>query len=77
MELKVSELRTSLVEHGARILEKPNQNCHMFDVGYPVAFEVGERAPDCDLTPVEFLMADPAIGTLRQEDEAREMTCQG
>jgi len=42
----VSELRTSLVEHG-----------------------VGERAPDCDLTPVEFLMADPAIGTLRQEDE--------
>lgn len=49
----------------------------MFDVFVSVAFEVGERAPDCDLTPVEFLMADPAVGTLRQEDEAREMTCQG
>lgn len=42
----VSEIRTSLVEHG-----------------------VGERAPDCDLTPIEFLMADPSIQMLRQQHE--------
>ncbi|CAJ1389398.1 unnamed protein product [Effrenium voratum] len=46
--------------------------------GFPPASElrtslvehgVGERAPDCDMSALDFLMADPAICTLRQQHE--------
>lgn len=37
LELKVSELRTSLVEHGARILDFKSKTAHMFDVFVSVA----------------------------------------
>ena len=30
---------------------------------------VGERPPDCDMSPVEFLMADRVVSMLRQEHE--------